>query len=89
MLSGDNGLSKAEKGEFKPLGEGLSVFPKGLSFFSVYMSLKKENFSRFPRALPKKRLTVYIFLGFYIMLVSIFQGNPYPSLFHVLDGELG
>ena len=55
MLFGDNGLSKAEKWESKPLGEGLSVFPNGLSFFSVYMSLKKENFSGLPWGLPKKK----------------------------------
>ena len=49
MLLGDNELSKAEKGESKPLGECLSVFFKDLSFFSVYLSFERENkLSRLP-----------------------------------------
>ena len=84
MLPCDNRLSKAEKGEFKPLGEGLTVFPKGFSFFSVYMSLKRKLFRASMGSFQKKVL-VYIFLGLYKGLAAAFHGNSCPSLLHVLD----
>ena len=72
MLLGDNELSKAEKGESKPLGECLSVFFKDLSFFSVYMSFERE-----------KKLSGLPPVSFFALFFGPFKG---PTLVNFMRG---